>query len=115
MSKKGGKLHVKRSVKEVGTVLMGMVTAPGSKKEIGIPRAEVAALSFGLSMGLGIGALMQADEGFEEMMAGGDPVEAAAHILVHALEDWPEHRDDVLSKGWGDVKGAAFVEVRRDG
>lgn len=114
MSKKDAKKVMCKAVREVGSVLTGMVTAPGSRKATGIPRAEVAALSFGLSMGLGVGALMQADREYAKAMEK-DPVDAAAFILSRAMEDWPEQRDEILSKGWDSVKSVRLMGVRRDG
>ena len=111
---------IKQNVARLGTVLKCMVAAPGVKKGMGVSRAESAALSYGLSMGIGIGFMLGTDSNFRKEVFGPDdtPItrEEAYHIaggmLFTYLEDLPEHRAKLLAAKEG-KPGIASVSIER--
>lgn len=106
MSKKDNTLKIaKHNIARIGTMLMGMVAAPGVKKEKGVSRAESAALSYGLSMGIGIGFLLAVDSDYRKKLFGSDKKLItkregyciACEILSDYINDLPEHRAKMLA------------------
>lgn len=106
MSKKNNSLKTTEcNVARIGTVLMGIVAAPGIKKEKGVSRAESAALSYGLSMGIGIGFQLAVDSDYRKSIFGSDnkPItkresyRIACGILSRCINDLPEHRAKMLA------------------
>lgn len=108
MSKKGKGVNqdaIKHNVEYIGATLKGMIAAPGIKKEKGVSRVESVALSYGLSMGIGIGYLLATESKFRKNVFGAndtpitreDAYHIAGKILLNNIDDLPEHRDHMLS------------------
>ena len=95
---------VESNIGRIGMFLANMVAAPGIKKQKGVSRAESAALSYGLSIGIGVGFELATSEKWRMMIFGTNnkPItkeeacETAARILSTAVDDFSEHREHML-------------------
>ncbi|MBR2125822.1 MAG: hypothetical protein IJ943_03710 [Akkermansia sp.] len=111
---------IKQNIARLGTTLKGMVAAPGIKKGMGVSRAESVALSYGLSMGIGIGFMLSTDSNYRKEVFGpaDTPItrEEAYHIagdmMFAYLEDLPEHRAKLLAAEEG-KPGIVSVTIER--
>ena len=108
MSKKGKGVNqdaIKHNVEYIGATLKGMIAAPGIKKAKGVSRVESVALSYGLSMGIGLGYLLATESRARKSVFGAndtpitreDAYNIAGKILLTNINDLPKHRDRMLS------------------
>lgn len=108
MSKKGKGVNqdaIKHNVEYIGATLKGMIASPGIKKAKGVSRVESVALSYGLSMGIGIGYLLATESKFRKNVFGTndtpitreDACRVAGIILSNNIDNLPKHRDRMLS------------------
>ena len=113
---------VEHNVTFVGNALLNMVAAPGIKKAKDVSRAESAALSFGLSIGIGIGYKLATSSKWRKRITSVDdePLTkegafgTAARIFAVAIDDLPEHRNRMLAVS-GSKPGTVKITIEQDG
>ena len=111
---------IKQNVARLGTTLEGMVAAPGVKKGMGVSRAESAALSYGLSMGIGIGFMLGTDSNYQKEVFGSadtlitkeEAYHIAGNMMFAYLSDLPERRAKLLAAEEG-KPGIVSITIER--
>lgn len=71
-----------------------LVPAKGQRKNTDVSRREAVAIAHGMAAGIAVGAGIVA----RREVPDADVLDAAAMLFTDVLDEYPEHRDDMLSR-----------------